>query len=169
MAVENIEVRLFTPEEWPFYKGVRLKALKTDPKVFGSTFAKESLENDDFWKASLLRTDLGVFGVFHFGDVIGMTGLVIDKDDKQAAKLWGSWLEPKWRGKGVSEKMYQARIGWAQKHPDAKKIIVSHRQSNVASKKANQKHGFTFTHATDRTWNDGLAEPELYYHLILKK
>ena len=165
---ENIEVRLFTPDEWLAYKGVRLKALKSDPKVFGSSYALEADRAAAVWQENLVKPTLGIFGVFHYADVIGMTGIFIDGEDSSTAKLWGSWLEPKWRGKGLSEKLYQVRLEWAKKHPDVKRIVVSHRESNIASKMANRKHGFVFTHAADKVWRDGVSEPELFYQLLVK-
>lgn len=169
MSAPEIEVRRFTPDEWRAYKGVRLKALLSDPSVFGSSHAREVNEPDEKWLNTLSSSDVAVFGVFRFGDVIGMTGIVMDKTDKSAAKLWGSWLEPAWRGKGLSEKMYRARLEWARNNPQVERVIVSHRESNTASKKANRKHGFRQTHTEQRTWPDGVAETEIYYELILKK
>lgn len=165
---DNPGIRLFTPDEWPLYKGVRLKALQSDPKVFGSSYALEEPRPDAEWRATLERDDVGVFGVFDHGRVIGMTGIVIDKNDAAVAKLWGSWLEPAWRSRGVSEYMYRARIDWAREHPTAKKIIVSHRASNIASEKANQKHGFVRTHAEAHEWRDGVTEDQIFYELVLK-
>lgn len=165
---EKIEIRLFDPLEWRFYKAIRLKALQTDPGVFGSNHLKESARADDEWKSALSDSGLGVFGVFHYGDIIGMTGIYVDKDDSTRAGLWGSWLEPKWRGKGISEVMYKARIEWARQHPEVTCIRVSHRKSNTASKMANRKHGFEFTHEGERTWPDGVTEAEVFYELKVK-
>lgn len=169
MTTPEIEVRQFTPDEWRAYKAVRLKALQSDPSVFGSSYAREADEPDEKWVNTLTSPDVAVFGVFRFGDVIGMTGIVLDKEDRSTAKLWGSWLEPKWRGKGLSERMYKARLNWAQNNPLVKRITVSHRQSNTASKGANQKHGFKQTHISERTWPDGVTEADIHYELVLKK
>ncbi|HYD19601.1 MAG TPA: GNAT family protein [Patescibacteria group bacterium] len=162
-------VRLFTPDEWPLYKAVRLRALQTDPKVFGSNYAREVPRPDEEWQRALTRADMGVFGIFEGDAVIGMTGIVIDAEDPSTAKLWGSWLAPEWRGRGISADMYRARIGWAEAHPTARRIIVSHRESNLASKHANQKHGFVQTHLKPHLWHDGVSEPEVFYALILRE
>lgn len=167
-ADDKVEIRLFAPEEWRFYKAVRLKALQTDPGVFGSNHQKEAARPDEEWQKALSDAALGVFGVFHYGDIIGMTGIYVDREDATTAGLWGSWLEPKWRGKGLSETMYIARIEWARRHPDVERIRVSHRKGNKASQMANQKHGFRFTHEAERTWPDGEAEAELFYELQVK-
>ncbi|MDE1153029.1 MAG: GNAT family protein [Micavibrio sp.] len=171
MGIDAVELRLFEPDEWPMYKAVRLKALQSDPSVFGSNYGREVVYTDADWRERVENANQGIFGVFHYGDIIGMTGVAVAKDDPSGttAILWGSWLEKLWRGKGISEKMYQARIGWALAHPAIKRINVAHRQSNIASKQANQKHGFVFTHLAHHTWPDGTDEPEVFYTLLLKR
>lgn len=170
MEIEGIEVRPFRPEEWQLYRTVRLKALENDPLVFGSSFEKEREYADDKWQQDLVNPDLAVFGVFLNGDVIGMTGVAVDREDaaKEKAKLWGSWLEREWRSKGLSRKMYAARLDWAKAHPTVRRVIVSHRKSNAVSKRANQRHGFRFTHAEERVWHGGQKETEFFYALDVK-
>ena len=65
--------------------------------------------------------------------------------------------------------MYKARINWAKEHPTIERIIVSHRASNVASKYANQKHGFVFTRTHEKVWSDGKTEDEVCYELKVEK
>jgi RimJ/RimL family protein N-acetyltransferase len=79
--------------------------------------------------------------------------------------LWGSWLDPNFRGKGLSELMYQTRIDWAKRQPTVERIIVSHRASNFASKHAILKHGFVRTHSTEKIWSDGLTDDDVHYEL----
>ena len=61
--------------------------------------------------------------------------------------------------------MYKARLEWIRQQPGVEKVIVSHRASNLASKFANQKFGFVQTHVSERTWPDGITEPEFHYEL----
>ncbi len=169
---DGIQVRLFTPDEWPLYKHIRLLALQTDPQVFGSNYAKESVDPDSRWQAGVADpAKVGIFGVFDGAALIGMTGTALLRDDPagETAKLWGSWITPDARGRGISVPMYRARISWAQAHPTVRRIIVSHRQSNAASMYANQKHGFQKTHIEDHLWPDGISEPHVFYELLLDK
>jgi RimJ/RimL family protein N-acetyltransferase len=170
MEHDDIEVRPFTPDEWQMYKAVRLKALETDPKFFGESFDDARAKPDENYQTHLLSADGAVFGVFRHGDVIGMTGVVLDKEDAkgETAKLWGSWLEPKWRGKGLARKMYETRLNWAKAHPKVKRVTVSHRKSNAVSKRANQRWGFTFTHARETAWPGNQKETEFFYELKVK-
>ncbi len=162
-----ITVRLFKPDEWALYKKVRLKALQSDPAVFGSRYAKEAAYGDKKWREDLLKADLGVFGVFDGEKPVGMTGVYISKEDATSAGFWGSWLENTYRSKGISQDMYAARLAWARARPEVKRVVVSHRESNAASKGANRKHGFVFTHGEERTWHDGVTETEHFYELRL--
>lgn len=46
-------------------------------------------------------------------------------------------------------------------------IIVSHRAGNDASKAANQRFGFSFTHLETTVWPDGKLDNEVFYKLDL--
>jgi RimJ/RimL family protein N-acetyltransferase len=167
----NISIRQLTADDWREFSRVRLKALKSDPLVFGSSYEKESQFAEADWRSRLQQTaDSAVFMLFAGEMPIGITGVSVFRDDPtgKTAMLWGSWLEPDFRGKGLSELIYQARLDWAKRHPNVKRIIVSHRASNLASKYANQKHGFTFTRTHEKVWSDGATEDEVCYELYIK-
>ena len=169
MSLDRIVVRPFTVDDWALCKEVRLKALQSDPKSFGSNYAKEAAYDDAKWREQLANPDVVAFGVFLDGKVIGMTGVMHSNADRSEAGLWGSWLEKEYRGRGVSALMYKARLDWVRSRPEIERVIVSHRESNLASKHANQKHGFHFTHSDDgKVWSDGKNEPEHFYELKVK-
>lgn len=170
MDLSPVTIRLFQPEEAALYKKIRLQALATDPQAFGSSLAKEEAHPDAHWREGLADPDtVAIFGVFHEANIIGMTGIAVLRDDPATAKLWGSWLMPSWRRQGLSVPMYQARLDWAQRHKTVRRVIVSHRASNAASRAANQKHGFRFTHNDLRDWPDGTREADVFYEYVLDK
>jgi len=150
---------------------VRLRALKSDPSVFGATYEDKTKMADGEWQTILKNQDEAIFGIFNGAALIGLTAISIHRDDpeKKQALLWGSWLELEYRGRGVSKMMYEARLDWAQRHPTCEKIIVGHRDSNLASKFANQKYGFVYTSTEKaRRWPDGKVEDLHNYELIIK-
>ncbi len=164
-----IHIRPFKTLEWDLYRNIRLMALESDPGVFSATYEKAAAYTDSEWKERLNDPDIGVFAVFDDDKVVGMTGVRKDKDENgdPAAVLWGSWLMPAYRGQGNSVKMYRARFDWALEK-GLKRVIVSHRESNAASRAANQKHGFVFTHTKDLVWKDGKTEADVFYALELE-
>ena len=141
----SINIRRLSADDWLAFSQIRLTALKTDPRVFGSNYERESQFSEEDWRNSLNKNDSAIFMIFDDETPIGMTSISIDREDPtgKTALLWGSWLAPEYRGKGLSDLMYRARINWAKDQPNVEKIIVSHRASNLASKYANQKHGFS--------------------------
>ena len=166
----NVFIKQLTENDWREFSQVRLKALQTDPRVFGSNYEKESQMTEADWRSRLQAKDNAVFLIYENEMAIGMTAVSVDRDDptKKTGLLWGSWLAPHFRGKGLSELMYQTRIKWAKEQPTVEKIIVSHRASNLSSKYANQKHGFVLTHKTEKVWTDGVTEDEIFYELEIK-
>ena len=166
----RISVRQLTEADWRIFSEIRLKALLSDPAAFGSNYALESKFSEAEWRRRLRGDDSAVFMIFDDETPIGITGVAVDRDDpaKKTAFLWGSWLEPEFRRRGLSNLLYKTRIDWAKNHPGIERIVVSHRASNAASKHANQKHGFVFTRTHEKTWTDGATEDEVCYELKLK-
>ena len=156
--------------DWETLKTIRLRALQSDPAVFGSNYDKEARKTPAEWQEWVSRDDMAVFVLYSpDGDPVGMTGILVDRNDSTgtSANLWGSWIAPEARGKGLSAKLYKARIDWAKRHSTIEKITVSHRATNEFSKRANQKHGFRFSHSKEKTWPDGTSEDEVFYLLTL--
>jgi RimJ/RimL family protein N-acetyltransferase len=167
----DVTIKQLAEADWLAFSQIRLKALLTDPKVFGSNYELESKSTEAEWRERLQATRNAIFMVYENDDPIGVTAVGIDREDPtgKTALLWGTWLAPAARRKGLSELLYKTRIDWARQQPAVEKIVVSHRESNLASKKANQKHGFVFTHIEEKTWTDGGIEDEVFYELKIKR
>ncbi|MEO5859965.1 MAG: GNAT family N-acetyltransferase [Pyrinomonadaceae bacterium] len=167
--MSEYSIRRLDEVDWSIFKDIRLKALATDPFVFGSTLAAESERTEEQWREFLRSRKYGVFVVFANDVPIGMTGIVVDRNDpnQRTALLWGSWLDPEIRGKGLSRMLYESRIEWARAHPTVRRVVVSHRASNLSSKFANQAFGFVPTQVTEKVWNDGIQEEEFHYELVV--
>ena len=168
-SVPKYLIRRLEESDWQIFKQIRLEALSTDPDVFGSTYAAESERSEEQWREPLRSPKYSIFAVFAGEAPRGITGVVLDRNDphERTASLWGSWLAPDVRGKGLSKLFYESRVKWAKEHPTIERVIVSHRASNLASKFANQSFGFVETHVTSKVWNDGIEEDEIHYELIL--
>ncbi|HEY8559992.1 MAG TPA: GNAT family N-acetyltransferase [Pyrinomonadaceae bacterium] len=166
----NISIRQLNPDDWRRFSAIRLKALQSDPLVFGSNYEAESKFAEADWRRRLAAEDSAIFMLFAGEKPIGITGVSVWRDDpaNKTAIFWGSWLAPEFRRRGLSKLMYETRLEWVRARPNFERIIVSHRASNVASKYANQKHGFVFTRAHEKIWADGATEQEVCYELKLK-
>ena len=147
-------------------KSIRLEALEREPNVFGSTFESESQMTDGEWLDMLNNNSCAYFALKVGADTVGLTGIHTIKENPTQAKLFGSYIRAEYRLMGGSESLYKVRLEWAKENGLAE-IIVSHRASNISSKRANQKHGFVYTHCEPHTWNDGQTEDNVFYKLKL--
>ena len=96
----SFQIRLLTENDWLAFSQIRLKALKTDPKVFGSNFERESNFAEEVWRERLRDEDNAIFLISDGETPIGITAVSIDRSDQsgKTALLWGSWLAPEFRG-----------------------------------------------------------------------
>lgn len=146
---------------------MRLEALKKEPGNFGNSYDMEAAFPEETWIARLTNPVGACFGLYHGNTLIGITAIVVtDKDKPQEAYLTQSYIRKEHRGKGLSQLLYNARINWAKQH-DIKGLVIGHRETNIASKKANQHFGFVYSHSEPRNWPDGATENMLHYRLDL--
>ena len=163
-----ITIHEATENAWNDLRLIRLKALKADPTAFSSSYEKEITYKDMEWQAYLSRQKKAVFLIYAHNNVIGLTGIMQKPERPEIAFIWGSWLDPAWRGQGLITKAYQNCIAWAKAQKTIQKIIISHRASNQASQKLIAKAGFQFTHSENKIWPDGQNEKSLHYELNIK-
>lgn len=158
--------RQFQATDWRQYKAIRLEALKAEPAVFASSYAEQLLFPDEYWQNRLCDNNCAYFGLYLGDELIGMSGIMCDAHHDREAELIASYIRKEYRGMDVAQLFYKARIEWARK-TGIKRLIISHRESNAASRKANQRAGFQYTHRVSRLWHDGEWEDNLYYELLL--
>lgn len=165
----SVTVRPLERSEWRMLRDLRLFALQTEPGVFSSSYAREAALAEDEWQTRMYGPDRRVFGAFDGSRLVGITGVMASRDDPsgETAMLVMSYLLPEYRGRGLSALFYDARLRWLREHSQFKRVVVYHRRSNEASRRANQRYGFVLTHAAPATWPDGTVEDELHYELSL--
>lgn len=111
-------VRFLGEHDIALYRSLRLRALAADPEAFGSDHTYESTFDDDTWRARLL-TFAGRPGVVMVdeidgvGDATGMVG-VGGSGESDEAIIWGMWVEPAHRRRGVARRLLAAGLGWAR-------------------------------------------------------
>ncbi|WP_418359559.1 GNAT family N-acetyltransferase [Sphingobacterium detergens] len=102
MKKENYVLRRLAPAQWQDYKKIRLEALHTDPGVFGSNYQREAAYSQQDWVALLENQNCAIFGLYDHEAIVGLTGVVVDRDDASNAILIASFVREPHRGKGLS-------------------------------------------------------------------
>ncbi|MCB1562699.1 MAG: GNAT family N-acetyltransferase [Alphaproteobacteria bacterium] len=162
----NFSIRPMQPGEWKFFRDMRLKALQMHPGFYAGTYEAALKKPPEEWQDLLASEDKGVFGLFADEYLIGITGIFPSQKDPNDAVFVMSFIEPDYRGLGLSKRLYEARIEWARAH-GFKKCIASHRGDNIPSRQAMVAYGFQLTHEEQTTWPDGRTETEYHAELVL--
>jgi RimJ/RimL family protein N-acetyltransferase len=166
MKHRDYTIRRFLPGDAALYRAIRLEALQYEPAMFLSSYAMEADYPQAHWESRMTNPDSAFWGLYAGDELIGLTGIVIDKENRDTGYMGQSYIRIAHRGKGLSRMLYDARIEWARAH-GLKRLTIGHRESNTVSKAANQHFGFTYTHRETRNWPDGVMEDIVYYELVL--
>lgn len=166
----NVTIRPLTESDWPGLRAIRLAALRNEPGVYTAHYEVECAYADDVWR-SLAAGDerTRVFGLFDGEALVGITGVLTSEDDPsgRTAVLWMSYIEPAYRGRGLSRRFYEVRLDWIRSQGSFDRVRVSHRRSNEPSRRANQRFGFKETGSSEMAWPDGGVEDKVSYELTL--
>ena len=164
-----IAIRPLRPDEWPAFREIRLRSLATDPGNFFRSVAEEEARPEAEWREMLDSKDGAVFGLFDADRLIGLTAVYVDRAiaARDTAGLGMTWLNPSYRGRGLSALIYTARVAWARDKGLAR-MIVSHRADNEPSRRAMLAHGFRPTGTAPHPWPDGRTVDNVSYELSLR-
>jgi len=155
-------IRAFLPDDLELYKGIRLEALLLEAAMYGSTYTRESAFTENEWLVRMAYHNSQCFGLFYADELIGLTGIVVDKADATLGHMVQSYIRKQYRGQGLSRLLYDVRLAWAIDR-GLKTLRIGHRESNTASKAANQRNGFIYKFSESCNWPDGGKEDILYY------
>ena len=166
-----IKIRSLHPSDWQMLRDMRLHALQTNPNYFLDAYDTAVNQPDDYWANMLSDPKKQVFGLFDGYKMIGITSVFTSIEDPsgETAILAMSFILPEYRGQGLSKIFFNTRIEWALGQPHLKKLNVSHREDNEASKNAIKSFGFEFVNRGKIRWPDGTEEYDYAYELELDK
>ena len=135
--------------------------------MFGNSYAMEAAYPEENWAQRCTNPGCAIFGLYANDELIGITGIIQNAENPEEGYMTQSYIRRAHRGQKLSGLLYEARIAWARSNGIGR-LIISHKATNHASKAANQRFGFCYTHSESRTWPDGSTEDNLFYELILK-
>jgi RimJ/RimL family protein N-acetyltransferase len=167
--MNSIIIRALECSEWVAFRDFRLQALAAHPGVFGAAYATEVTKKPEEWQSTVGGPANQAFGLFDLERLIGITAAFAWREDPSGntAVLAMSFILPEYRGRGLSRLLYETRLDWIRSRPQFTRIVVSHRASNEASRRAIERHGFRVTHRAPRVWPDGTTEDQIFYELSI--
>jgi ribosomal protein S18 acetylase RimI-like enzyme len=136
----SIQVRQLAAADAEDYRAIRLAALQGEPDAFGSVHAVEAPRPlADF--AERLTTSM-VFGACSDGRLLGVAGFKPETGPKDRHKgfVFGFYVDPEWRGRGIGSMLMEAVIACARNHVEQLTLAVV--QDNDAALSLYRKFGF---------------------------
>ena len=103
--MSEITVRALAEDEWETYRSLRLEALQESPEAFVADHATEAAEGEDFWRARMGRSDRLVAEAEGKGLGVVSLGAAEGSQSEDAGQLFGLWVHPDWRGRGVAAEL----------------------------------------------------------------
>lgn len=109
-------IRLVLPVEWEAVRDLRLRALADAPDAFGSTLEREREAGEAEWRAWVSGWQ-GSTNALYVGEAEGSwIGMAVGSrtGEEQDAHLYGMWVDPAWRRRGLGARLVGAVLGWAR-------------------------------------------------------
>jgi GNAT superfamily N-acetyltransferase len=137
----SIDLRIITREDWKAFRALRLRALADSPESFGTTLEQAVAHPPAVWRDR--AGGPGPIVLAHSEDTpVGMGGLYLP-DDLDGAFVWGMWVEPASRGRGIAARILQVLLARAREVGRPVSLHVT--EGNDTARRLYERHGFTAT------------------------
>lgn len=108
-----MRIEPFSEEHWQRFRAVRLRALADTPDAFARTLAEETAFPEADWRRRLTSGAKTFVAVLGDEDVGLVTGGAWDGRHKTAG-LFGMWVAPEARQRGVGKALVLSVVDWAK-------------------------------------------------------
>jgi RimJ/RimL family protein N-acetyltransferase len=142
--VNDPEIRVLSESDVDSFWQLRLRALKEEPESFGAAY-DESVDTPiaDVAKRLQSTDDAFILGAF-MPTLVGMLGFYRRQGLKIRHKgtIWGMYVMPKSRGKGIGRALMLSAIGRASKIPDLEQVVLTVVTYNASARNLYLSMGF---------------------------
>ena len=163
------EVRALTPEDAAAYLVLRREMLVDSPWAFASSVEDSDFEPETL-AAKLHEPGQAIVGGFDGERLVGAAGVYRDRHLKMAhrARVWGMYVTPPARGRGLGEKLLARAFEVARSWPGVDSVGLSVSANAPAALRLYQRLGFAEWGVEPATLVvDDVAYDEIHMVLVL--
>ena len=140
-------LRRLVPADAATYRQLMLQAYAAHPDAFTSSVAERSALPLSWWESRLAVGDgvhEVVWGAFAGDQLSGVAGLSFESRAKarHKATLFGMYLLPETRGKGLGEQLVHALLDHVRSRPAVKQVLLTVTQGNASAVALYTRCGF---------------------------
>lgn len=120
-------IRTLTPEDAPAYSRLRREMLRDSPLAFAASESSDVGVDPEKMAQRLADAGNRIVGAFESEALVGVAGVMRQHHPKMAhrAYIWGVYVTPSARGRGIGEGVMRAAIECAQSWPGVDSIGLS--------------------------------------------
>jgi RimJ/RimL family protein N-acetyltransferase len=105
---------------------IRREALKREPHAFAATLADDPALSLEFVQTALADEDgQATFGAFDGDAVVGMVGVFREPNRRRDARLWGMYVAPEVRRRGIGRALLAAAIAHARTWQEVEELQLT--------------------------------------------
>ena len=142
-----MHLRKIAVEDATLVRTLRLLGLQESPTAFGSSY-EEELERPLEFTANRIAENLArgdfIIGAFDNEKLVGVAGFVGQRalKTKHIGFIWGMYVHPGYRGKGIGRKIIEQVIDHVRDRGDIMQIKLTVNSENIAAKTLYESLGF---------------------------
>ena len=137
-------IRALRPDEAPVWRDLRLAALRDHPDAFSDSYEEASARDLDAFRVRVPPPGgpAVLFGAFARGTLAGAAGFAPETAIKMRHKglLWGVYVSPEFRGRGLAEQLVRRVLDHARAHVDIVQAAVG--AGNASARRLYERLGF---------------------------
>ncbi len=164
-------IRRLVPSDAAAFQALRLASLIDAAVAFGSSYDEEvSTPLESIAERLGPFPDRGIFGAFDHAALVGIVGLGREglRNLSHKAFIWGMYVLPAYRRRGLARELLAAAIAFAQSNPAIRQVNLCVNGSAAPAVQLYQSAGFhTFGVEPDAMLVHGALYDELHMRLPL--
>jgi ribosomal protein S18 acetylase RimI-like enzyme len=166
-----MQVRRLTPQDAAEFQALRLFGLQDTPSAFASSYEEEVLFPESTIVGRLaVKPDRGPFGAFEGEILVGLVALGREGMNKLSHKamVWGMYVRPEYRGKGVGRALLLEALNQARSVPGVTQVNLGVNANNKSAIRLYESVGFkSYGHESRALLINGEFHDELHMCLRL--